>query len=169
MENSNPVIHNTAQPIFKFIISLALPLAIGFASSYLTKNEINGEWFTTLQKPSFNPPNGIFFPVWTTLYILMGISMFLIWNTIKTPLRQKALTIFGIQLFLNFWWSIIFFSFHTLILSIVVILFMWVLIFYMIKLFRPIKPVAAYLQIPYLFWITFATLLNISFYLLNRS
>ncbi|MEO5583002.1 MAG: TspO/MBR family protein [Saprospiraceae bacterium] len=168
MKKSSQSGHHPSQPIYKFIFSVALPLFIGFASGYITKNEISGVWFTSLQKPSFNPPNIIFFPVWTTLYILMGISMFLIWITVKTPLRQKALLIFGVQLFLNFWWSILFFSFHSFIVSILVILLLWILIIYIVKLFRPIKPAAAFLQIPYLLWITFATLLNISFYILNK-
>jgi len=152
----------------KLIFSLVLPLAIGGVSGYLVRNEMNGEWFTTLMKPSFNPPGYLFGPVWTVLYIFMGISMFLIWNTPKTALRQKALILFGVQLFFNFWWSILFFSFHTIILSVVDILLMWFLIIYMIKLFTRIKPIAAYLQVPYLLWVTFATVLNISIWYLNR-
>jgi len=98
----------------------------------------------------------------------MGVSMFLIWNTPKTELREKALAIFGIQLFFNFWWSILFFSFHTVFLSLIDILIMWFLIIYMISLFKKIKPVAAYLQIPYLLWVSFATVLNISIWYINR-
>ena len=156
------------QTILKLIFSLALPLAIGGISSYLVRNEMDGDWFNTLAKPPFNPPSYLFGPVWTALYILMGVSMFLIWNTPKTKLRQKALAIFGIQLFFNFWWSILFFSFHTIFLSVVDILVMWFLIIFMITLFKKIKPVTAYLQIPYLLWVTFATVLNISIWYLNR-
>jgi len=156
------------QTILKLIFSLALPLAIGGISSYLVRNEMDGDWFNTLAKPPFNPPSYLFGPVWTALYILMGVSMFLIWNTPKTKLRQKALAIFGIQLFFNFWWSILFFSFHTIFFSVVNILVMWFLIIFMITLFKKIKPVTAYLQIPYLLWVTFATVLNISIWYLNR-
>jgi len=156
------------QTILKLIFSLALPLAIGGISSYLVRNEMDGDWFNTLAKPPFNPPSYLFGSVWTALYILMGVSMFLIWNTPKTKLRQKALAIFGIQLFFNFWWSILFFSFHTIFLSVVNILVMWFLIIFMITLFKKIKPVTAYLQIPYLLWVTFATVLNISIWYLNR-
>jgi len=159
---------SNSQTILKLIFSLVLPLAMGGVSGYLVRNEMNDEWFNTLAKPSFNPPSYLFGPVWTALYILMGVSMFLIWNTPKTALRQKALTVFGVQLFFNFWWSILFFSFHTIFLSVVDILFMWFLIIYMITLFKKIKPVAAYLQIPYLLWVTFATVLNISIWYLNR-
>ncbi len=157
-----------SQTILKLIFSLVLPLTIGGVSGYLVKNQMNGEWFNTLAKPSFNPPSYLFGPVWTALYVLMGVSMFLIWNTPKNELRQKALTVFGVQLFFNFWWSILFFSFHTIFLSVVDILLIWFLIIYMITLFKKIKPVAAYLQIPYLFWVTFATVLNISIWYLNR-
>ncbi|MEJ7626184.1 MAG: TspO/MBR family protein [Ferruginibacter sp.] len=168
MGNSSSLSNTNTNKIPKLIFSLVLPLAIGGISGYLVRNEMNAEWFTTLRKPSFNPPSYLFGPVWTALYILMGISMFLIWNTPKTELRQKALVIFGVQLFFNFWWSILFFSFHTIFLSVVDILLMWFLIIYMISLFKKIKPIAAYLQIPYLLWVTFATVLNISIWYLNR-
>ena len=152
--------------LFKLLVSLILPLSLGFTAGLLTAKAIP-EWFATLNKPSFNPPAYLFGPVWTTLYLLMGVSMFLIWNIPKTELRQKALIVFGIQLFFNFWWSILFFSFHAIFLSIIDILLMWFLILYMIFLFKKIKPIAAYLQIPYLLWVTFATVLNISIYFLN--
>ncbi len=168
MGNSSSLSKTNTNKIPKLIFSLVLPLAIGGVSGYLVRNEMNGEWFTTLIKPSFNPPSYLFGPVWTALYILMGISMFLIWNTPKTELRQKALILFAVQLFFNFWWSILFFSFHKIFLSVIDILLMWFLIIYMITLFKKIKPVAAYIQIPYLLWVTFATVLNISIWYLNR-
>jgi len=155
------------EKFFKLLLSLILPIGLGSIAGIFTSKEIAG-WFASLNKPSFNPPSYLFGPVWTALYILMGISMFLIWNTPKTELRQKALAIFGIQLFFNFWWSILFFSFHTLLLSVINILVLWFLIIYMISLFKNIKPVAAYLQIPYLLWVTFATVLNISIFYLNK-
>ena len=156
-----------SQTILKLIFSLILPLVVGGGSGFLVNNQTNGVWFSTLAKPSFNPPAYLFAPVWTTLYILMGVSVFLIWNTTKTALRQRALTVFGVQLFFNFWWSILFFSFHTIFVSVIDILLMWFLIIYIITLFKKIKPVAAYLQIPYLLWVTFATVLNISIWYLN--
>jgi len=152
---------------FKLLVSLILPIGLGSIAGILTSKEIAG-WYTMLIKPSFNPPSYLFGPVWTALYVLMGVSMFLIWNTPKTELRQKALALFGIQLFFNFWWSILFFSFHTIFLSVINILIIWVLIIYMISLFKKIKPIAAYLQIPYLLWVSFATVLNISIWYLNR-
>ena len=114
---------------FKLVVSLALPLGLGSIARILTTKEIAG-WYALLNKPSFNPPSYLFGPVWTALYVLMGVSMFLIWNTPKTGLRQKALAIFGIQLFFNFWWSILFFFFHAVFLSVIDILIMWFLIIY---------------------------------------
>jgi len=152
---------------FKLLISLILPIGLGSLAGLFTAKEIP-DWFDTIAKPSFNPPSYLFGPVWTALYILMGISMYLIWNTPKTELRQKALTVFGVQLFFNFWWSILFFSLHTIFLSVIDILIIWFLIIYMITLFKKIKPIAAYLQIPYLLWVTFATILNISIWYLNK-
>jgi tryptophan-rich sensory protein len=151
----------------KLIVSLILPIGLGSLAGIFTAKAIP-EWFDTLAKPSFNPPSYLFGPVWTALYILMGISMFLIWNTPKTELRQKALVVFGVQLFFNFWWSILFFSFHAIFLALIDILIMWLLIIYMITLFKKIKPIAAYLQIPYLLWVTFATVLNFSIWYLNK-
>ncbi len=154
--------------ILKLIFSLVLPLTIGAVSGYAVRNEIKGDWFDSLAKASYNPPGYLFGPVWTVLYILMGVGMFLIWNTPKTALRQKALIVFAVQLFFNFWWSLIFFSFHLIFLSVLDILLIWILIIYMIVLFKKINPVAAYLQIPYLLWVTFATLVNIPIWYLNR-
>jgi len=153
--------------LLKLLGSLILPIGLGSIAGIITAKEISA-WYAALNKPSFNPPGYLFGPVWSALYILMGVSMFLIWNTPKTTLRQKALTVFGVQLFFNFWWSILFFSFHTILLSLVDILLLWFLIIYMITLFKKIKPVAAYLQIPYLLWLTFATVLNICIWYLNR-
>ncbi len=153
--------------ILACILCILIPLAIGGISGYITSGEINGGWFDSLEKPAFQPPDKVFGPVWTTLYLLMGVSLFLVWKSPKTELRKTALWVFGIQLFLNFWWSILFFSFHLLFVSIVDIALMWILILYMIILFRKTKPSAGYLNIPYLLWVSFATILNITIWLLN--
>lgn len=149
------------------IICITMPLLIGFSSGYITSGETEG-WFSTINKPSFNPPNYIFGPVWTCLYILMGVSLYLIWNSEKSELRKKALWLFGIQLLLNFCWSIIFFSLHMTFVAVIDIMMLWALILYMIITFKKIKPTAAYLNIPYLLWVSFASILNISIWLLNR-
>lgn len=149
------------------ILCLAIPLAAGGLSGYLTIAGLR-DWYTTLSKPSFNPPNFIFGPVWTTLYLLMGISIYSVWEDKLNRDRTKAISIFAIQLFLNFWWSIIFFQFHSPFWALVEIIFLWLSILYMIVVFRSIRPLAAYLQIPYLLWVSFASLLTASIWWLNR-
>lgn len=153
--------------ILTLIICIAIPVSVGGISGFITSSEIGG-WFASLQKPVFNPPNYLFAPVWTLLYTLMGISLYLIWTSPSGENRKKALQIFGVQLFFNFWWSILFFSFHLLVVSIVDILLMWLLIIYMIKEFRKIRASAAYMNIPYLLWVSFASILNISIWWLNK-
>jgi benzodiazapine receptor len=151
-----------------FIICILIPIAIGAISGFITRNEMgNGGWFDSLTKPSFNPPNAVFGPVWTTLYLLMGISLYLIWNTPDNN-RTKALFIFALQLFFNFWWSLLFFYFHLLFASVIDIIALWICIIWMIIVFKRMKPLAAYLQLPYLAWVSFASALDISIWMLNR-
>lgn len=154
--------------ILSFIICLAIPIAIGSISGFITRNEMGtGSWFESLIKPSFNPPNAVFGPVWITLYTLMGISLYMIWNVSSNPEGKKALLAFGLQLFFNFWWSILFFHFHLLLVSVIDIILLWFCIIWMIIAFKKIKPVAGYLQLPYLAWVSFAAVLNASIWMLN--
>ena len=155
-------------PVIKLLLCITLPLAIGGLSGYITRNEISGQWFYSLAKPSFNPPEYIFGPVWTLLYLLMGISLFLVLQTPNTTFRNRALIFFGLQLLFNFLWSILFFSCHLLFISVLDIVFTWIFIVCMMEAFRKIKPSTAYLQIPYLLWVTFATFLNITIWCLNK-
>lgn len=147
-------------------LCIIIPLVVGGLSGYITSDKTNGWWFNSVEKLAFQSLNNVFAPAWTSLYLLMGISLYLVWKSPKTDLRRTALWIFALQLFLNFWWSILFFSFHFLFLSIVDITIMWVLIFYMILLFRKMNPSAGYVNIPYLLWVSFATILNISLWIL---
>lgn len=153
-------------PLLKLLIALALPLAVGGIAGAFTAEAIPG-WYQSLTKPSFNPPNQVFAPVWTTLYILMGISMFLVWQLPASKVRNQALAIYGIQLLLNFGWSFLFFYFKTIDLALIEILALWLSIATMLRLFYRIKPVAAYLNVPYLLWVSFATALNIAYSILN--
>lgn len=153
-------------PVIKFIVALALPLLVGAIAGKYTTEAIPG-WYNTLNQPSFNPPNSVFAPVWTTLYILMGISMFLIWRLPASPSRNKALAIYGVQLFLNFCWSFLFFYFKTLELALAEIILLWISIFLMLRAFYQIKPLTTYLNIPYLLWVSFATVLNGAYVYLN--
>ncbi len=154
--------------VFQFVLCITVPLAVGGFSGYLTANEINDDWFVDLVKPSFNPPNYLFGPVWTTLYLLMGVSLFIIVKMNRSGLRTNAILAFGMQLFLNFWWSIFFFRFHRPDVALAEIILMWFSILFMIFSFHKLKPVASYLQIPYLLWVSFATILNASFWWLNK-
>lgn len=154
--------------VFQFLLCITVPLAIGGLSGYLTASEINDDWFVNLIKPSFNPPNYLFGPVWSALYFLMGFSLFLIAKKEASQYRTNAILVFGMQLFLNFWWSIFFFRFHRPDIALAEIILMWLFILWMIYSFYKVKPVAAYLQIPYLLWVSFASLLNASFWWLNK-
>ena len=152
----------------KFLISILLPLSLGAIAGMFTSQSVP-EWYATLNRPSFNPPNWIFGPVWTTLYILMGISFFLIWKQEASKVRNRAILIFLLQLLLNFAWSFIFFYFNMIGLALVEIILLWISIVMMLVVFYKIKPIASYINIPYLLWVTFATVLNASYYILNRS
>lgn len=145
---------------------ILLPLLVGGAGGYATASNI-ATWYVTLHKPFFNPPNYLFAPVWTCLYVLMGISFFMVLQSPVSALRTKAIRVFCIQLFLNFWWSFIFFQFHLLGVALVEILLMWLAILTMIITFKKVNATAAYLQVPYLLWVSFATVLNASLWWLN--
>ena len=150
----------------KLALCITVPLLIGGISGFATATSIN-DWYVSINKPSFNPPNYLFGPVWTTLYILMGISFFMILQSPANEFRKKAVTIFCIQLFLNFWWSFIFFKFQLLGLAFIEIILIWISIITMITLFYKINKTASLLQIPYLLWVSFASVLNGSIWFLN--
>lgn len=152
--------------IIKLVISISIPLALGAVAGRVTAQAVP-EWFASLNRPSFSPPNWIFGPVWTVLYILLGISLFLIWKQIPSKQRNNALLIFSLQMFLNFIWSFVFFYFHQIGLALIVIIGLWISIIFMLISFYKIKPLSAYLNIPYLLWVTFASVLNAGYYFLN--
>lgn len=152
--------------ILKLTLCITIPLLIGAISGIATASSID-TWYVDLTKPTFNPPNYLFGPVWTCLYILMGISFYIILQSPKTELRKKAIIIFYTQLFLNFCWSFLFFKFQLLGLAFIEIIFIWVSIVMMIILYFEINKTAALLQIPYLLWVSFASILNGSIWFLN--
>jgi benzodiazapine receptor len=156
----------TMKKIGIFILCILIPLSIGAIGGIATAQGVN-TWFLTLNKPIFNPPNYLFGPVWTCLYILMGISFYLMLTSKHTGSRAGAVGIFCIQLLLNFGWSFIFFKFHWLGWALAEIMLLWLAILTMMIIFYKINKVAAYLQIPYLLWVSFATALNAAFYVLN--
>jgi translocator protein len=152
--------------IFKLIASILLPLGIGAIAGIFTSKAVP-VWYATLNQPSFNPPNWLFGPVWTTLYLLLGISLFLIWKQDKSKERYLAILVFLVQLALNFAWSFIFFYFNKIGFALADIILLWLSIIVMLIQFYKIRPVAAYINIPYLLWVSFASILNTSYYLLN--
>lgn len=155
-----------SRTITKLILSLALPLSVGAIAGIFTSAAIP-DWYVTLNRPSFNPPNWLFAPVWTTLYILMGISLFLVWILPQGNDRNRALAAFVIQMILNFVWSFLFFYFKTIGFALAEIIVLWGSIVLMIVLFYRVKPISAFLNVPYLFWVSFATVLNAAYFLLN--
>ena len=152
--------------LFKLIGCIVLTMSIGGLSGYATLDGVTG-WYTTLHKPAFNPPNYLFGPVWSLLYLLMGVSLFLILKAERSPARSKAIAAFTIQLVLNFFWSIIFFRFHAVGMALAEIVLMWVAILWMIVTFYRVNKIASLIQIPYIAWVSFATILNAAIFYLN--
>jgi translocator protein len=154
--------------IYKLILSLILTLGTGAVAGIFTGQSVSG-WYATLNQPSFNPPNWVFGPVWSTLYFLMGISLYLVWKQKPSGERNRAILIFIVQLVLNFLWSFLFFYFHMIGAALIDIILLWAAILTMILLFFRIRTVAAYLNIPYLLWVSFASVLNTSYFFLNKG
>lgn len=152
----------------KVILALCLiiPLAIGGLSGLLSSAGVT-EWYITLNKPSFNPPSWVFGPVWTVLYLLMGYSFYRIYSQPISIHRLKATRLFVAQITLNFFWSLIFFRWQLTGWATVEILLLWITILLMIRAFVKLDPIAGYLQIPYLLWVSFASLLSGSLWYLN--
>lgn len=155
--------------LLKFLITIGGSLLAGVIGSAFTFSSIP-TWYASLNKPFFNPPNWLFGPVWTTLYILMGIAAYLIWEKLDKKNIGKvknALTIFAVQLVLNSLWSIVFFGFKSPWYAFVVILLLWYAIFLTITKFSKIDKRAGWLLIPYLAWVSFASVLNFAIAWIN--
>ena len=150
----------------KLFLSLLITLAVGGVAGFAPANAID-TWYLHLNKPSFNPPNWIFAPVWTLLYIMMGIALYLIWKLPKSPVRNRAMILFFIQLTLNFFWSLIFFNLHQTGLAFVEIVALWLAILLTMRAFAPLSKPSGWLLFPYLLWVSFASVLNFSIWQLN--
>jgi tryptophan-rich sensory protein len=149
------------------VIAVTICLLIGFLAGFATQSSV-GTWYATLNKPSFNPPNWLFGPVWTLLYILMGIAAGLVWAKGFYHVWVKtALYYFGFQLLFNALWSIVFFGFQEPFWALLVILVLLILILLTIKWFKIVSRPAAYLLLPYLLWVSFAMVLNYKIWELN--
>jgi tryptophan-rich sensory protein len=155
--------------IAKLLIMVAVCVAVGYVSGMVTRESVT-TWYPTLEKPSFNPPNWLFAPVWTALYIIMGIAGALVWDRIDTDEEnvKKGLRFFFIQLVLNALWSYLFFGLKNPMIAFVEIILLWLMIYETFVQFHKVNKTAAYLFIPYLLWVTFAMVLNGSIWWLNR-
>ncbi len=149
----------------KAFIAVFICLGLGFASGLV--GSPMSDWYQDLVKPPFQPPPWVFGPAWTVLYTMMGIAIAYVWNSAVSPKRSKAVKLFLVQFLFNISWSPLFFGAQNPMASLIVILIMWVLIALTISAFYKIKPKYGYLLIPYLCWVTFATLLNASIVYLN--
>ena len=154
--------------IISYIIAILIPLAVGGLSAFLSKE--NMDLYGIINQPPLAPPAWLFPVAWTILYILMGISSAIIYNQHgeNPEAAADALRTYAFQLIVNFFWSIIFFNMRAYLFAFVWLVILWLLIISMIRKFYKISPAAAYLQIPYLLWVTFAGYLNLMIFLLNR-
>ncbi|MCG2460647.1 tryptophan-rich sensory protein [Flavobacteriaceae bacterium F89] len=148
-------------------ISVGICLLVGILSGIATQNSVDG-WYHTLAKPSFIPPKWVFAPVWTVLYILMGISAGLVWAKGFYHIWVKtALYHFGLQLLLNALWTIVFFGFENPFWGMLIILNLLILLLFTMKWFNVVSKTAAYLLIPYFLWVCYATFLNYRIWEMN--
>ena len=152
--------------IGKLALFILIPLAVGAISGYFTTQSVQS-WYLTLDKPTWNPPNYVFGPVWTVLYLLMGYSSYRIFEQPESKFRTIALRIYSFQLFLNFCWSFLFFYFNYTGVALLEIVALWASIVSMIVIFRKVDSLAAWVNIPYLLWVSFATALNAAIFYLN--
>lgn len=150
----------------KLLISLLVCQLSGIIGSIFTTPKIDS-WYTRLTKPVFTPPSWVFGPVWTILFIMMGVSLYLIWTTKTKKNKTPGLVVFFVQLFLNTLWSILFFGFMSPFAALIEIVFLWIAIFLTIQWNYHISKLASKLLIPYLVWVTFAMMLNTAIWVLN--
>jgi benzodiazapine receptor len=147
------------------IVNLAISLGTGGISAIISMNAMKD--YQSLNQPPLSPPPMLFPIVWTILFLLMGTSSYLIWTSRKSKMKKAALTIYGLQLIFNFLWSVFFFNAGLHLFAFFWLIALWILIIIMIALFFKVRPAAAWLQLPYVLWTTFAGYLNIMIWFLN--
>ena len=154
--------------IWRLIISLALCQIAGIIGSTFTRPAIP-TWYASLNKPAYSPPDWVFGPVWITLYVLMGISLFLVWRKgLDIPYARSGIVLFIIQLIFNVLWSVVFFGLKSPLGGLIIIVILWILILLTMLEFYKVSELAGALLMPYILWISFAAILNTSFFFLNR-
>ena len=153
--------------VVRLIVSILIVFIAGTIGSTATLPQIP-TWYASLAKPSWAPPNWLFGPVWTILYILIGIALFLVWKEgISRKDVKLAISVFVVQLVLNVLWSVIFFGYNSLLGGLIVIIILWIAILANIIFFYRVSKSAGLLLVPYIVWVTIASYLNYSVYLLN--
>lgn len=150
----------------RLLISILIPIAAGYIGSIFTTSSV-GSWYTTINKASFNPPGWIFAPVWTALYIMMGIAFYYLWKSSQSAFRSKSIYLYFAQLVLNVLWSLLFFGLKNPLFALIDIFLLFTAISYSIFLFYKISRISSYLFLPYLLWVSFASVLNLSIVILN--
>ncbi len=154
--------------LVRLIVAVLVCQLVGVLGSIFTVPSIP-TWYASINKPAFIPPNWIFAPVWTTLFALMGIAAFLVWERgIKKPEVKSALMVFGVQLALNLLWSVLFFGLQAPLYALIEIVILWLAILWTIIRFYRISKLAGWLLVPYILWVSFASFLNLSVWWLNR-
>lgn len=172
MPSSRPFLKTTAGKTLTLLASIIICELAGVVGALFTVPAI-GTWYAALAKPALNPPPFVFGPVWTTLYALIGIAAFLVYqrgraqNAVPSHAAHNALSIFLLQLVLNAGWSIVFFGLHSPLGGLIIIVALWLAIIVTMVLFYKISQPAMYLLIPYILWVSFATYLNAAIWLLN--
>lgn len=150
------------------LISILITQAVGIASAYFTLPEVEG-WYSTLKKPAFTPPDWFFAPVWTVLYVLIGIAAYMVWQRRNDSSYYKiTIWVYVVQLLLNFLWAIIFFGMHQVLGGLIDTVLLWIAIIVNIIYFRKFSRVAGWLLVPYFLWTSFALILDLGFFMLNR-
>jgi tryptophan-rich sensory protein len=145
---------------------LAATLAIGWVGGAVTRPEIQ-TWYAGLVRPSFAPPNWVFGPVWTALYVAMAVAAWLVWRTPPAPARRTALALFALQLALNLLWSFLFFAWHRIDLALIEVIALGLSVAATAIAFARVVPAAGWLMAPYVAWVTYAAVLNGAFWRLN--
>ncbi len=159
--------NRNASESVKLIVSITICLFAGFLGSFFTIPAIP-TWYATLIKPTFAPPNWLFFPVWTTLFVMMGISLYLVWRKgLEDQQVKNALVIFAVQLILNVLWSAAFFGLRSPLSGLIEISILWISIAYTIMIFMKVSRTAGLLLIPYIIWVSFAAIFNFFIWRLN--
>lgn len=154
--------------IWRLIISIALCQLAGIIGSIFSTPAIP-TWYASLNKPLFSPPNWVFGPLWITLFVLMGISLFLVWRKgLEIPYAKSGIMLFNIQLVFNVLWSVVFFGLKSPLGGLIVIIILWILILLTMIEFYKVSELSGALLVPYILWVSFATILNSFLYFLNR-